>query len=107
MCGVHIAERVLGIRINIRGRAEGGAARNRPRVLRVDKGNELRRICFSVDLLLAFPILPPLASPSVTTPFSSNIKKLLSFIGRDPLECENRYLPNFPHIVPRDNRRHF
>jgi len=28
------------------------------RVLWVDKGNELRRICFSVGLLLSFPALP-------------------------------------------------
>lgn len=58
MCGVHAVERVLRIRINIRDRAEGGAAKNRFPGLWVDKGNELRRICFSVDLLLAFPAFP-------------------------------------------------
>lgn len=58
MCGVHTIERVLRIRINIRDRAEGGAARNRFPGLWVDKGKEVRRICFSVDLLLAFPAFP-------------------------------------------------
>lgn len=92
MCGVHTAEwrreRVLRIRINIRGRAEGGAARNRLRVPRVDKGNELRRICFSVVLATRFFRLTSRhrCRRRSRLPFSPFMKKLLGFIGHDPPE---------------------
>lgn len=40
-------------------------------------------------------------------PFSSYMKKLLSFIGHDPPECEKRYSPNFSRVMLRDNRCRF